>query len=107
MQRDEETPQTQSSPRLRPPKPPGPPTLTAVGFAPELPDPDDQPRSRSARTPVRLPLQSGTEPSQKAPQKSVVGIAASPTDKALAVLAASAALLAAISIWISLLVTAL
>jgi len=89
MSFDRQTPATQPCAVLQPPRPPGrPPTLTAIGLAPELPDPDDSAWRLSAALVSATPS-----------AKSMAAKATTVLDKALAVAAAGAAVAAALSIW--------
>ncbi len=47
MDHDNHLRKTQPSPAMQPPRPPGPPTQTAIGLAPELPDPADRSRRQT------------------------------------------------------------
>jgi len=86
---DGQTLATQPSAVLQPPRPPGrPPTLTAIGLAPELPEPDDSARQTSTA------LGSTTHA-----RKWVAARATTPLDKVLVIAAAGAAVAAAVSVW--------
>src|ERR1043165_4363445 len=81
---------TQPSAVLQPPRPPGrPPTLTAVGLAPEMPEPDN---NSSRQTSSALSSTARTA-------KWVSARTTTPLDKVLVVAAAGAGLAAAISVW--------
>ena len=94
MQQEDQPPATKPAAVLKPPRPPGPPTRTTLGLAPELPGPDDQ-RGRASTTAIAS--------SPSIPAKTGLAV----LDEGLAILAAAAAVVAAVSVWSSLLILAL
>jgi hypothetical protein len=96
MQHEGSMPDTQPAPVLLPPRPPGPPTRTAIALSPELPDPDDS-NSRNLRPKVSLHDPSGSTATANSPAPLKAKFAA--VDKALAIAAAAAGVIAAVAVW--------